>query len=502
MKCPRCGNELEEGKLLCEKCGEEVKIVPDFDIELEAKLSESINSMLKEMSAEELTDETVDNIEQTKVIWDDYYEEDDDDIKDELRDYFPDKSINIQRWHKIAIVFVVVIVIAGIVSVAVNATNKKRENSYDYQYEQAIVYAAENNYEEAINHLERALAINSGDLDASLLLAKYYDKNNQRRSAVLVLNEILNTGTDYERRDEVYDLLLSISEEQADYEQMGELLRDCDVPRILSKYNKYAALAPEFNKSGGVYDEIISITLTGNTQGFVYYTLDGSVPTSNSMVYETPILLESGDYIIRAKFVNMYGVESEVVSQSYYISLSAPAAPVVNYDSGTYDEPLLIEVYHDDDTKIYYTVDGSVPTKNSSRYTDPIEMPYGVSNFAFVAINTSGLSSEIVNRTYQLNIQANFTTELALQVLINNLWANGTLVDLEGHVPNRLGFNQYRVETVARVDENMYYIVYEQYVDTTGKAHDTSSIYAVDVNTADLFRAYKLDEGQYYLKDF
>ena len=34
MKCPNCGNELEEGKLLCEHCGEEVKIVPDFDIEL------------------------------------------------------------------------------------------------------------------------------------------------------------------------------------------------------------------------------------------------------------------------------------------------------------------------------------------------------------------------------------------------------------------------------------------------------------------------------------
>ena len=34
MKCPKCGNELEEGKLLCEKCGEEIQIVPDFENEI------------------------------------------------------------------------------------------------------------------------------------------------------------------------------------------------------------------------------------------------------------------------------------------------------------------------------------------------------------------------------------------------------------------------------------------------------------------------------------
>ena len=43
MKCPKCGNELEEGKLLCEQCGEEIKIVPDFDIELQSQKDETIS---------------------------------------------------------------------------------------------------------------------------------------------------------------------------------------------------------------------------------------------------------------------------------------------------------------------------------------------------------------------------------------------------------------------------------------------------------------------------
>ena len=93
-----------------------------------------------------------------------------------------------------------------------------------------------------------------------------------------------------ERKEEIYDLLLKILETRQDYEKMGEVLKKCNIPRIVSKYNKYAALGPEFNKEEGVYDELISITIKGNTEGFVYYTLDGSVPTRNSMVYESPIL--------------------------------------------------------------------------------------------------------------------------------------------------------------------------------------------------------------------
>ena len=46
----------------------------------------------------------------------------------------------------------------------------------------------------------------------------------------------------------------------------------------------------------------------------------------------------------------------------------------------------------------------------------------------------------------------------------------------------------------------MYYIVYEMYVDTAGNVQDTNEIYAIDVNTADLFKAYKADEGVYHLQ--
>ena len=31
MKCPNCGAPLTDGNLFCEKCGEEIHIVPNYD---------------------------------------------------------------------------------------------------------------------------------------------------------------------------------------------------------------------------------------------------------------------------------------------------------------------------------------------------------------------------------------------------------------------------------------------------------------------------------------
>lgn len=89
-----------------------------------------------------------------------------------------------------------------------------------------------------------------------------------------------------------------------------------------------------------------------------------------------------------------------------------------------------------------------------------------------------------------------------MQVLRNNLWASGKLLNVEGNVPNKLGINQYKVRTLYKANDTIYYIVYEEYLDTMGNVHDTNNIYAIDANTADLFKAYKVNEGSYTLQPF
>ena len=39
MVCPSCGCEMAEGHLYCETCGNEIRIVPDFEPEIENSIS-------------------------------------------------------------------------------------------------------------------------------------------------------------------------------------------------------------------------------------------------------------------------------------------------------------------------------------------------------------------------------------------------------------------------------------------------------------------------------
>lgn len=503
MKCPKCGNEIKEGKLLCEFCGEEVKVVPDYDIEVENEIKKTLEQVVQDFS-DEITSDAGEASDIEDDLSDDLI---DDELKSELKDYFFEKEFSKHLrvfFSKKVIVGVLGIFIAVLIIIAILIFQNAQKNTYSYQYDKAVECATQNLYDEAVIYLEHALVIEPDNAEGRFLLAKYYDKCDRTQSAIKVLNELLQLDTlqVQDKKEEIYDLLLSLHEKREEYQEMGELLKMCDIQRIITKYNKYMALQPVFNKQEGVYDELISITLESNTKGIIYYTLDGTNPTKNSHVYESPILLESGDYVVKAFFVNMYGVESDIITKTYYINLTAPQEPVINLDSGSYTQPQFIEIFHAENTKIFYTVDGTTPTSKSMRYTEPIEMPYGVSNFAIIAIDDSGLASEVIKRTYQLSITANFTPELSLQVLMNNLLVSGEILDMEGHVSSKLGVNTYTVQTAVKIDDAVYYIVKEVYVDTVGKSHNTNNLFAINADTAQLYTARKISEGEYLLNPF
>ena len=234
MKCPKCGRELEEGQFLCEDCGEEVKFVPDFDIELEAKLSESLTSMIKEITEEPSNEQNID--------------------KEEVRDYFPIESVKFDRRLKIGIAVLTLLAGGCLAALLIAFIKEKKINTYEYQYEQAVAYAQENNYSEAIQYLERALAMNAEDLDARILLADLYKENGQEQSAIQIFRELLDmlrkpiqnvsqnteqtisqeveqnnvlesaedTNKNKLRKESIYDKLLTIYEEQSDFVEMGK----------------------------------------------------------------------------------------------------------------------------------------------------------------------------------------------------------------------------------------------------------------------------------------
>ena len=114
-----------------------------------------------------------------------------------------------------------------------------------------------------------------------------------------------------------------------------------------------ALAAPTFSVAEGEYTEAQSITLSA-AEGTIYYTLDGTNPTSESTKYTEAIVLdECGETTIKAIAI---GTESEspVASATYTLNLPIPANDAENpytgaqaievYNGGCYDGTTLVYV--------------------------------------------------------------------------------------------------------------------------------------------------------------
>jgi len=131
--------------------------------------------------------------------------------------------------------------------------------------------------------------------------------------------------------------------------------------------------APTFTPTPRNFTSRESVTLTDATSGAViYYTTDGSVPTTSSNRYLGPIVI-TATTTIRA-MAAAPGLESSSVSSGTYTLVDAPAArPTVSPAAGVYTS--MQKVTLSDTTTgavIYYTTDLSTPTTSSTRYQGPI----------------------------------------------------------------------------------------------------------------------------------
>ncbi len=98
---------------------------------------------------------------------------------------------------------------------------------------------------------------------------------------------------------------------------------------------------------------------------------------------------------------------SKNISSSYIVTKLTDTRPSnVNSipDPGTYDSAISVKLTGHDNSTVYYTTDGSAPTKNSTVYDPavPIIIEKGTVTIRAVAINDAGLISDEYNATYRI----------------------------------------------------------------------------------------------------
>ncbi|MGN0430751.1 MAG: chitobiase/beta-hexosaminidase C-terminal domain-containing protein [Lachnospiraceae bacterium] len=92
----------------------------------------------------------------------------------------------------------------------------------------------------------------------------------------------------------------------------------------------------------------------------------------------------------------------EVIRTTYQEYMALP--PEFSYQEGTYAEVVPLKLTSSIRGTIYYTLDGSVPDENSEVYTTPIFLETGYYEICATFINEYGIKSEVVKKTYVIDI--------------------------------------------------------------------------------------------------
>ena len=131
---------------------------------------------------------------------------------------------------------------------------------------------------------------------------------------------------------------------------------------------------PTFSPAPGTYHSPQTVTISDALSGAtIYYTLDGTLPTTSSPIYQAPIPL-STTTAIHAIATHAGYPQSSVALGSYSILLPTAPQPTFSPTPSTFSGPQSVALSNTANLPMFYTLDGSDPTSSATAYVGPISV--------------------------------------------------------------------------------------------------------------------------------
>jgi hypothetical protein len=184
---------------------------------------------------------------------------------------------------------------------------------------------------------------------------------------------------------------------------------------------------PVMSPAGGVYSSAQAVTLSLPTSPapvagtVIYYTIDGSAPTTASRKYTGTAITVNSAMTINAIAVQPNQMQSRTASSSYDIKSlcqqqnnCAVPAPTFSHASGTFNTVIGVSLLDSmPGATIHYTLDGSTPTATSPQYygaiwlsNDPVK---GATTVIKAIATKGGQNSAVESRTYTISANGRST---------------------------------------------------------------------------------------------
>jgi hypothetical protein len=164
-----------------------------------------------------------------------------------------------------------------------------------------------------------------------------------------------------------------------------------------------------FSPAAGTFSVSTPVTLTSTytsgINGKIYYTTDGSTPTTSSSLYSGAITVDAG-MTIKAIATQTGYSSTAVVGARYYVGTTA--SPTFLPAAGTYSGTQSVVVTTADSATIYYTLNGATPTTASASVTD-----YGgtilvdsIQTLKVLAVRNGKAPAAVASAAYSIRVDA------------------------------------------------------------------------------------------------
>ncbi len=185
--------------------------------------------------------------------------------------------------------------------------------------------------------------------------------------------------------------------------------------------------------SSGFYDNTQYVSVINADDNDVYYTTDGTKPDNSSKLYDGSPVEVSENTVIRIAVYSGDEPDEPITSDKASIKIRT-AQPSASQEGGEFTEALTVELScSDPDAAVYYTTDGTVPTKESKKYKKAIEISK-TTTLKFAAFSPDKSRSRVVTEKYVIS-ENQFDDPLCqtLFELVNETRAEYGLDPLKAH---------------------------------------------------------------------
>lgn len=400
MRCTNCGYEIPSGMLYCKRCGEEVRIVPDYNplddmlttqirISMDEKESDYINySNQRNQATSSKTRSIKSNTNGNNRI------RTPDEREARRRQAEKRRELKRKKRRKLIIIMSIMFAVCIGLLVLLYMT------SYTGVVKKGNKALSASEYTVALECFEKAISKKPTQPDAYIGLSNVYLVKGDHSMAEKVYTDAISL---YPDKASLYEACIKFYLDTSQALKIPVLLANAE-NKVRDELEKYIISKPEYSlDTGKIYDDVQQLTLTSD-EDIIYYTLDGTEPSFSSTKYTTPIQLDEGETIVKAFAVNKAGVPSLPESKTYVIELPIEDAPAVSPSTGQYDQNMKIEIKVPEGYTAYYTMDGTTPTTASVKYTGPVDMPENNTLFKAILVNAGGRVSGVTTRNYILEI--------------------------------------------------------------------------------------------------